>query len=162
VYRSSSKIRKSIITMLRRKLYGSRSLEKMKLSMVGISLLVIASIAQCIGATGKFLFYVEELIFIFSSYDSPQNERKRERRPLKYFLEVIVKHVNFVVNSFVFRSAPNSEEFQVNALLHSRNRKTTSPPFRVTRLHSRSHRFHSSVRNLSRYLCLASLKNYDE
>jgi hypothetical protein len=97
VYRSSSKIRKFVITMLRRKHDGSESLGMMKLSTVGISILIMASLAQCIGATGKLMFYVEELIFIFSSYSSPENERK------KALLEVIVKHVNFVVNSFVFR-----------------------------------------------------------
>lgn len=103
--------------MLRRKLYGSRSLENMKLSTVGMSILVlvIASVAQCIGATGKFIFYVEELIFIFSSSDSLQNGRK------KALLEVIVKHVNFVVNSFVFRAKCSKKRGIPSEILHTEN-----------------------------------------
>jgi hypothetical protein len=79
VYRSSSKIRKFIITMFRRKRDGPRSLGNMKLSTVGTTILVMASLAHCmgVGATGKMMFYVEELIFIFSSYNSSENERKK-------------------------------------------------------------------------------------
>lgn len=96
VYQSSSKIKKSTITMsgvgkfVEHK--SGLSLEPMKLSTVGI-IFVIASLVQCMGATGTFiLFYrartedmIFSLLFLFIGRKNSQNN----------FFEVIVKHVNF-------------------------------------------------------------------
>lgn len=54
MYQSSSKIKKYRITMIVAYKSGL-ALDQMKLSMVGICLLAIASLVLCVGATGKFI-----------------------------------------------------------------------------------------------------------
>lgn len=65
------------------------ALEQMKLSMVGICLLAIASLVLCVGATGKFIC-LTDLSIPSAHCASTLNQRK----VLKIlFLEVIVRHV---------------------------------------------------------------------
>lgn len=57
VYRVSSKIKTNEIKMLaiKRKRSGLGGLEQMKLSIVGICILVATLVGTCIGATGMFI-----------------------------------------------------------------------------------------------------------
>lgn len=66
VYQASSKIKKKIVIempSIRKRSRGLAGLEQLKLSIVGIC--VLATLLQCIGATGMFI--VQEQIFPFLS-----------------------------------------------------------------------------------------------
>lgn len=69
------------------------ALEQMKLSMVGICLLAIASLVLCVGATGKFIcFYrVRTDLSIPSAHCASTLNQRKVLKIL--FLEVIVRHV---------------------------------------------------------------------
>lgn len=86
VYRSSSKIKKLVITMLGGKFVECRSGFSSE-QIVGICILLIASLVQCIGATGTFSSFYHRI----RDYAS---ERRNKNSRKENFLEFIVEHVN--------------------------------------------------------------------
>lgn len=103
--RNSSKIKTLMIAMASGKSSKcglAAEHHQIKLSIVGIFFLMM--IVQCIGATGTYInsFYRDLfLCFSFMVLLLPRTRNERRNFSQNNFLEVIVKHVNFVMNSFV-------------------------------------------------------------